>query len=98
MAMIKYTGDNRPEINPEDLEYLKHLRDEDIDFSDIPELTEDFLQQAERGKFYRPRKQQITAKLDADVLTWLKADGKGYQTRMNAILRQCMLADLTKRS
>ena len=49
---------------------------------------------AVRGKFYRPVKAQVTARLDADVLAWLKAGGQGYQTRMNAILRRAMLADL----
>ncbi|OIQ92959.1 hypothetical protein GALL_250870 [mine drainage metagenome] len=45
-----------------------------------------------RGRFYRPIKQQITACIDADVLDWLKAQGKGYQSRINAILRREMLA------
>jgi uncharacterized protein (DUF4415 family) len=63
----------------------------DIDTSDIPEWTaEDFLR-AERGKFYRPVKAQITAKVDMDVLNWLKSQGPGYQSRMNAILRREML-------
>ena len=48
----------------------------------------------ERGRFYRPVKRQITARLDADVLAWLKAEGKGYQTRMNTILRREMTAAL----
>jgi uncharacterized protein (DUF4415 family) len=42
--------------------------------------------------FYRPRKRQITARVDADVLDWLKAQGKGYQSRINAILRREMLS------
>jgi uncharacterized protein (DUF4415 family) len=41
--------------------------------------------------FYRPVKKQITARVDADVLAWLKSQGKGYQSRMNAILRDAML-------
>lgn len=92
MAIVKYTGNQRPKVAQEDLDHLKKLRDEDIDLSDIPELTDTFWENAERGKFYRPRKQQITVKIDADVLAWLKADGKGYQTRLNRILRQTMLA------
>jgi uncharacterized protein (DUF4415 family) len=39
-------------------------------------------------------KQQASVRLDADVLAWLKAQGKGYQTRMNKILREAMLKDL----
>jgi uncharacterized protein (DUF4415 family) len=41
----------------------------------------------QRPEHYRPLKKQVTARLDADVLAWLKAGGKGYQARMNAILR-----------
>lgn len=70
--------------------------DSDIDYSDIPPLPENFWQQAERGRFYRPVKQQITARVDADVLAWLKSQGKGYQVRLNAILRREMLASIEK--
>jgi uncharacterized protein (DUF4415 family) len=49
-----------------------------------------------RGKFYRPNKKQITAKVDADVLDWLKSQGKGYQSRMNAILRREMLESVRR--
>ncbi|MCC6539442.1 MAG: BrnA antitoxin family protein [Bryobacterales bacterium] len=42
------------------------------------------------GKFYRPNKQSATLRLDADVLAWLRASGEGYQTRVNAYLRQLM--------
>lgn len=65
--------------------------DTEIDTSDIPEMTEEQWKNARRGHFYRPRKRQITARVDADVLDWLKAQGKGYQSRINAILRREML-------
>ena len=56
-----------------------------MDTSDIPELTEaDFLQ------MYRPVKQPLSIRLDADVILWLKSYGKGYQSRINAILREAM--------
>ena len=45
---------------------------------------------AEMGKFYRPPKQAVTMRLDADVLEWLKGYGKGYQTRVNLLLRHAM--------
>ena len=61
------------------------MRDEDIDYSDIPELDEDFWKNAKL--VVPPGKKQLTIRLDADVLTWLKAQGKGYQSRINAILR-----------
>ena len=42
------------------------------------------------GKFYRPIKKPLTIRLDADVLDWLKSKGKGYQTRLNSLLRTAM--------
>ena len=71
--------------------------DRDIDTSDIPELTEKFWKNAVRNPYYRPLKKQLTLRLDADVIAWLRKHGKGYQTRANALLRQAMLADLTLR-
>ncbi|MDE2516442.1 MAG: BrnA antitoxin family protein [Rhodospirillales bacterium] len=61
---------------------------------DMPALTEAFWQNAERGRFYKPIKTSTTLRIDADVLAWLKAQGKGYQSRINAILRREMLASL----
>jgi len=74
-----------------DLKRLAALPDAEIDTSEIPELTDAQLAEMQRPQHFRPVKKQITARLDADVLAWLKAGGKGYQTRMNAILRQAML-------
>jgi uncharacterized protein (DUF4415 family) len=76
------------------LRALASRPDREIDTRDIPELTAEQLKSAVRGRFYRPVKQQITARVDADVLAWLKSQGKGYQSRMNAILRREMLASL----
>jgi len=55
-------------------------------------MTDEQWKNAKRRHFYRPVKRQITARVDADVLDWLKAYGKGYQSRINAILRREMLA------
>ncbi|MEN8638052.1 BrnA antitoxin family protein [Pseudomonas sichuanensis] len=60
-----------------------------IDTSDIPELGDDFFRQAE---LRLPAKQTVTIRLDADVLAWFKDQGSGYQTRINQLLRQYMLA------
>ena len=49
-----------------------------------------------RGKYYRPTKSSTTVRIDSDVLAWLRAQGPGYQTRINAILRRAMLAALKK--
>jgi uncharacterized protein (DUF4415 family) len=67
---------------------LKNMKDEDIDFSDIPELRGD--EKFNVGKFYRPVKKSLTIRVDADVLAWVKAQGKGYQTRINRYLREKM--------
>jgi uncharacterized protein (DUF4415 family) len=71
-----------------ELRALAERPEEDIDFSDIPEVTD--WSGAVVGKFYRPVKEAVTVRLDADVVHWLKRDGKGYQTRLNAILRREM--------
>ena len=72
------------------------LRDDRIDTSDIPELPLRAWKDAVRGRFYRPVKQAVWLRLDADVVAWLKKPGKGYQTRANHLLRQQMLADMRK--
>lgn len=66
------------------------MRDEDIDYSDAPRID---WSSAVRGKFYRPVKQSVTVRLDADVIAWLKSKGEGYQTRLNALLRRAMEQD-----
>lgn len=62
----------------------------EIDTSDIPPLTDEFFRRAVRNPFYRPVKQSTTVRIDADVLAWLKAQGPGYQTRINLLLRAAM--------
>jgi uncharacterized protein (DUF4415 family) len=80
------------ETQKKGLEALDKIKDEDIDFSDIPELTEKFWKNAVRGNpFFRPVKKAVSLRLDADVIAWLKKDGAGYQTRANNILRERML-------
>lgn len=76
----------------EELKALQTLSDDDIDYSDIPEITEEDWNNAKPvvGRFYRPIKKQVTVRIDADVLAWLKSDGKGYQTRLNDVLRKAM--------
>jgi len=95
--LVSYTLDTLPPISEERLAELRELAnrpDSEIDLSDIPELTTEQMKRGVRGMFYRPVKRQITARVDADVLAWLKAQGSGYQSRMNAILRREMLASL----
>jgi uncharacterized protein (DUF4415 family) len=69
-----------------EIEDLRRMKDDEIDLTDIPETAD--WSKAVVGKFYRPRKKSLTIRIDADVLAWLKAQGKGYQTRINALLRE----------
>ena len=78
------------------LQELAALPDSAIDLSDIPELPESFWRNAVRNPFYRPVKQQLTVRLDADVVAWLRRQGAGYQTRLNQVLREAMLDDIRK--
>ena len=73
------------------IDRLANMRDEDIDTSDIPEISEERFRTAVRGMFYRPVKRPITIRLDADIVEWLKQDGRGYQTKANRLLRFEML-------
>ena len=77
-----------------DWESLDALKDEDIDLSDIPEVTPEMFARAvvRRGLKEPGDKQQVTIRLDSDVLDWFKDQGKGYQTRINALLRAYMEA------
>lgn len=85
--MKKHKSDARLE----EIKRLAEMPDDEIDTSDIPELTrEDFLR-GRRGVFYRPVKQAITIRLDSDVIAWLRQDGPGYQTKANQLLREQML-------
>ena len=65
------------------------------DFSDAPELTDEQLAQMKPSHYrnmanYKPIKKTVNVRLDADVIEWLRSAGRGYQTRMNAILREAM--------
>ena len=67
---------------------IDRMKDRDIDYSDIPRLDKTFLKKATMA--WQPAKKQLTIRLDEDVLDWLKRHGKGYQTRINRILRVVM--------
>ncbi len=63
-------------------------KDADIDLSEMPEVVD--WSGAEIGKFYRPPKKSVTMRLDTDILGWLKSYGRGYQTKVNILLRHAM--------
>ena len=95
------TSSTNPKLTPEilaNLERINAMSDDDIDFSDIPEITD--FSNFRRGKFYRPVKQQVTLRLDADLVHWFKAKNggaRGYQTQINAVLRR-FVEDEVKRA
>ena len=73
-----------------DLERINAMSDDEIDYSDLPEVTD--FSGFKRGLFYRPEKQAVTIRLDADVVAWFKSAEPKYQTAVNRVLREYMLA------
>ena len=67
--------------------------DREIDYSDIPRIPAALLDRAIRAGLYRPVKRQISVRIDADVLAWLRSHGKGYHSRLNEILRTVMMEE-----
>ena len=72
-----------------DIAAIAAKKDPEIDFSDIPPVID--WSGAEIGKFHRPAKKPVTMRLDADIIDWLKAEGPGYQTKANRLLRRAMM-------
>ena len=68
------------------------LRDEDIDLSDVPEVSPEMFARAIVRRGLKPvsRKAQLTLRVDSDVLDWFRRQGQGYQTKINALLRAYM--------
>lgn len=72
-----------------DWQRLDAMSDDDIDLSDVPEVSPEMFAQAviKQGVKSPPGKEQVTLRVDKDVLSWFRAQGPGYQTRINALLR-----------
>ena len=80
-----------------ELKALAEMPDEEIDFSDIPELPEGYWKGAKLfSEVFKPRKQLVSMRIDADLLAWLKKTGPGYQSRVNEVLRRHMLSELSR--
>lgn len=98
--MVRFKRSELPALTAEreaELRALSGRPDSEIDYSDIPPLSEAMMAEAERGRFWRPVKAATSVRIDADILEWLKSPGKGYQTRLNAILREAMLRELHRK-
>ena len=99
MNMVRFKQGELPpltEARQAELKALANQPDSEIDYSDIPPLDDGFWARAVPNPFYKPVKTHASVRIDADVMAWLKSQGKGYQTRLNAILRQAMLKDVHK--
>ena len=79
------SGNNTKRRSKTDWKRIDSLRDENLDYSDIPKLGSDFFAQA---ILWPGNKKQITLRLDPDVLAFFRKSGKGYQTTINAVLRK----------
>lgn len=71
---------------------LAKVPDDEIDMTGMPEQLD--WSKAVRGKYYRPMKEPISLRIDADVLHWFKAKGRGYQSRINKVLRNYFLKQI----
>ena len=97
MSVVRCKRNELPPLTEERKAELKALADKldgEIDYSDILPLDEGFRARAVPNPFFKPVKTHASVRIDSDVLVWLKSQGKGYQTRMNAILREAMLRSL----
>jgi uncharacterized protein (DUF4415 family) len=98
MSTVIFDPRKAKPLTAQEVESLKKLCDRPIDLPDIPEPTEADWANAARGVFYRPVKQQISIRLDSDVLQWLRSKGRGYQSRINQILRSAMTDELNAKN
>ena len=98
--IVRYARKPLTQEQIERLKALAQIPDSEIDFADIPELTDAFFEKAVQGLSYRRmHKQQTTLRLDMDILDWFKRhakDGKGYQTDINKALRAYVMAQKKK--
>lgn len=100
MSMVKHKRGDVSALSAQheaELKALAKKSDDEIDYSDIPSTCDEQWSEAARGQFFRPLKTQASVRIDADVMEWLKRPGKGYQTRLNAILREAMLREQNKK-
>ena len=93
MKRFQLDPNNLPKLSPAQ---ARRLDKTPIDYSDIPPLGDAFFAKAKEA--WPPVKQQLTIRLDADVLEWLRAHGRGYQTRINYILRAAMESQPPRKS
>ena len=97
MSLVRFREGEIPPLTEEEKAELKAASerpDSEIDVSDIPPLGDDFWKHAVRNPFYKPLKTSTTLRIDSDVLAWFKSQGKVYQTKINAVLREVMMRSM----
>ena len=99
MPIVEKTINDLPPLDEQRFKKLGAMEDEDIDTSDMPALTQEQLARFVPAKLlnrslYRPVKIPVKINYDADILEWFRSFGKGYQTRMNTVLREYMQSQL----
>lgn len=92
MAIITKEFDlkNMPKLSQEALDRIENIKDEDIDFSDISELKDEFFDTAKKANDFEQAKTKVTIKIDTDILKWLQSGDKDYQRKVNTILKEAM--------
>ena len=90
--MKKRSTTTKSRTDRTDWKRIGAMKDEEIDLSDIPEITPEMFARAVRRRNFKviPRKKQLTLRVDSDVVDWYKKQGPGYQTRINSLLRAYM--------
>lgn len=75
-----------------DWKRIHAMKDKDIDLSETPEVTPEMFARGILRRNFQPipRKKQLTLRIDSDVVEWYKQQGRGYQTKINALLRAYM--------
>lgn len=100
MKKARFDPKNPPPLSPAERRRLARLdetADEDVDTEDIPEVEPEDRIFLRPGRLYRPVKQPITIRLDADVLAWFKQNTEGsYQAEINRVLREHVARQLTR--
>lgn len=91
-AVFRLDPQNPPQMTPDEIHALKQMPDSEIDYSEIPPLRERRWTSPE-ALIPQENKQQVTLRLDAEVLRFFRATGRRYQSRINAVLREYVAAN-----
>jgi uncharacterized protein (DUF4415 family) len=93
MGMVSYTFETLPSVSKEEWERIDAIKDEDINYSEIPEMKDLAGLRPRQARELNTKKEKVlfSCNLDADIVEWLKQDGDSSQNRLNSILREAMV-------